>query len=72
VLAAEASHADEIRASHPAAAHKVRLLSEFATPAHRGRDIGDPYGRTPGHYRTSFEEIRECIEGLVRALARDG
>ncbi len=69
VLVAERCQFAELRALYPGNADKVRLLSEFAAGRHRGREIADPFGRPLPYYRASLEEIRECVEGLVRRLA---
>jgi hypothetical protein len=44
-------------------------FSDFATDPHRGHEIADPFGRTLPYYRASFEEIRECVAGLLRLLS---
>lgn len=69
VLVVERFQASELRDLFPRDAGKIRLLSEFAAGRHRGREIADPFGRSLPHYRSSLEEIRECVEGLVRRLA---
>ena len=72
VLVAERFQAAELGGLFPGDAGKIRLLSDFAAARHRGREIADPFGLPLAHYRTSLEEIRECVEGLVRALACAG
>ncbi len=69
VLAMERVHLREVRELFPGE-EKILLLSDFASERNHGRDIADPYGLSPAHYRASCEEIRECVEGLVRFLGR--
>ena len=69
VLVVERFQASELRALFPGGADKIHLLSDFATGPHRGREIADPFGRSLPYYRASFEEIRECVAGLLRHLS---
>ncbi len=71
VLVAERVHASDLQDLYPRDAGKIRLLSEFADGAHRGREITDPFGRPLPYYRASLEEIRECVQGLVDRLVGD-
>jgi protein-tyrosine phosphatase len=70
ILVMERSHLQEIHHLFPGEKEKMLLLSEFASERNRGRDIADPYGLSPAHYRASCEEIRECVEGLIHFLRR--
>ena len=68
VLAMTRAQLQELHALFRNEEEKFRLLSDFALGRNRGRDITDPYGLTPAYYRVSCEEIRECVEGLIRFL----
>lgn len=49
---------------------KYRLLSDFGPPDARGRDIVDPYGGPISSFMKAYERINECVDGLLREVAR--
>ena len=49
-------------------AHRVKLLSEFSMRENAGA-IMDPVGGSFEAYETCGARIRECVEGLCRALS---
>lgn len=69
VLVMEEAQRDEVLRRHPGAEAKIRLLKSFSAQGDgAGRDIRDPYGMTPYHYRTCFAEIYFSLEGLLRCI----
>ena len=69
VLVMEEAQRDEVLRRHPGAEAKIRLLKSFSAQGDGGgRDIRDPYGMTPYHYRTCFAEIYFSLEGLLRCI----
>lgn len=69
VLVMEEAQRDEVLRRYPGAEAKVRLLKSFSAQGDGdGRDIRDPYGMTPYHYRTCFAEIYFSLEGLLRCI----
>ncbi|MCA1807866.1 MAG: low molecular weight protein arginine phosphatase [Kiritimatiellia bacterium] len=59
-------HATELKARYPAAAGKVRMLSDFGDGA--TRDIPDPIGGSVEVYRTIRDEINSALLDLVLFL----
>ncbi|MSQ00746.1 MAG: hypothetical protein EXR71_02510 [Myxococcales bacterium] len=61
ILVMELRHAQLIRAEFPAADSKVQLLGTFGGMM----ELGDPYGSWIFKYRSSRDDIRRSVEGLL-------
>jgi protein-tyrosine-phosphatase len=70
VLGTERHHLDEANVIFKDRGGKYRLLSEFGPAKHRGHDIRDPYGAPRERFIFTYEEIEQCVEGLVDELIR--
>ncbi len=70
VLCMERDHLVEASVVLPDKTGKYRLLSEFGPPAARGEEIEDPYGAPWDFLLAIYEQIEECVEGLLDELLR--
>ena len=50
---------------------KYRLLSDFGPPRMHGCDIEDPYGGPIDYYISAYDEIEECVEGLLGEFLKE-
>lgn len=66
----ECDHLVEAGVVLPDTTGKYRLLSEFGPPATRGEEIEDPYGAPWDFLLSIYEQIDECVEGLLDELLR--
>lgn len=49
---------------------KVYLMANFSSYGDKDRDIDDPYLGTLDEYRNTFEEIKDCIDGIYKFLIK--
>jgi len=71
VLVMERFHLEWIQATHPAAAGKCRLLSEYADPdgvIAPGDDVPDAIGEEIGSFRRTFGILSDCVGRFYRSL----
>ncbi|ARD48783.1 low molecular weight phosphatase family protein [Sporosarcina sp. P37] len=68
VLTMTASHRDFLHSRFPEMKEKVFTLKEYAG-AVPGTDVHDPYGGHLATYRTTFNELTELIDSVIRQLA---
>ena len=71
VLGMERDHIVEANVVLPDTNGKYRLLSDFGPPGIRGEEIEDPYGAPRDFVLTIYEQIEECIDGLLEELLRE-
>ena len=71
VLCMEKDHLVEVGVVLPDKSGKYRLLSDFGPPAIRGEEIEDPYGAPKDFLLMIYEQIEECVEGLLDELLRE-
>lgn len=67
ILTMTSSHKEILLHSFPNIESKTFTLKEYVTPE-AYPDIQDPYGGNLETYRSTFEELNEAIDGLVRKL----
>ncbi|MBI5187167.1 MAG: low molecular weight phosphotyrosine protein phosphatase [Nitrospinae bacterium] len=70
ILVMETKQRDEIAKALPAMAGKVWLLSQFGKVPEE-RDIPDPYGKKPFHYKACYSDIFFLVEGLFNFLLKN-
>jgi len=70
VLCMERDHLVEAGVVRADTTGKYRLLSEFGPPVTRGEEIEDPYGAPWDFLLSIYEQIDECVEGLLDELLR--
>ena len=68
VLTMTASHRDFLHSRFPEMKEKVFTLKEYAGTM-PGLDVHDPYGGDLATYRTTFNELTELINSVIRQLA---
>ncbi|WP_303968806.1 low molecular weight protein arginine phosphatase [Sporosarcina ureae] len=68
VLTMTASHRDLLHSRFPDMKGKVFTLKEYAGTM-PGLDVHDPYGGDLATYRTTFNELTELINTVIRKLA---
>lgn len=61
ILVMELRHAQNVRSAFPAADAKLQMLGTFGGIM----EIADPYGSWIFRFRSSRDEIRRCVEGLL-------
>jgi protein-tyrosine-phosphatase len=71
VLGMERDHLIEANVVLRDEAGKYRLLSEFGPPEMRGEEIEDPYGAPRDFILAVYEQIEECVQGLLDDLLRN-
>lgn len=65
ILVMQKEHADMIKEEWPGAETKVGMLGRYLTTAGIEEDIGDPYGRSPYHYRVVQSQIALAVKSLA-------
>lgn len=68
ILVMQKEHADMIKEQWPEAGKKVSLLGRYLTAAEIEEDIGDPYGRSPYHYRVVQSQIAMAVKTLAERI----
>ncbi len=68
VLVMENKHRNKALELRPDAAHKVFLISDFATGSLHGKDLPDPIGTSAVFYDQTFQMMQEMINNLVQML----
>lgn len=68
VLTMTTGHRDFLHSRFPEMTDKVFTLKEFSGAAHN-LDVYDPYGGDLATYRTTFNELTELIDLVIRQLA---
>ena len=68
VLTMTAGHRDILRDRFPEMTDKVFTVKEYAGTM-PGLDVHDPYGGDLATYRTTFNELKELINAIIRQLA---
>jgi len=71
VLCMEKDHLVEASVVLPDKSGKYRLLSDFGPPGIRGEEIEDPYGAPKDFLLMIYDQIEECVEGLLDELLRE-
>lgn len=61
ILVMELRHAQVVRSTFPASDTKLQMLGTFGGMM----EIGDPYGSWIFRFRSSRDELRRCVEGLL-------
>ncbi|ARF14851.1 low molecular weight protein arginine phosphatase [Sporosarcina ureae] len=68
VLTMTANHRDILHSRYPAMKEKVFTLKEYAGTM-AGLDVHDPYGGDLETYRTTFHELTDLINSVIRKQA---
>lgn len=68
ILVMQKEHADMIKKEWPGAKEKVALLGRYLSAAGIEEDIGDPYGRSPYHYRVVQSQIAMAVKSLAERI----
>lgn len=71
ILTMTNSHKAILLHSFPEMKSKTFTLKEYVMPGGNG-DVHDPYGGDLGTYRTTFSELEDLIELLMKKLTEDG
>lgn len=71
ILTMTMSHKSVLLYSFPEVESKTFTLKEYVKP-NGNQDVHDPYGGSLGTYRTTFDELEELIELLMKKLTEDG
>lgn len=70
VLTMTASHKEVIIDHFPRAINKTFTLKEFAGETF-DRDVADPFGGNPTHYREAYQEIEQAIRVIMVRLNKE-
>ena len=65
ILVMQKEHAEMIKKEWPGVKKKVALLGRYLSAAEIEEDIGDPYGRSPYHYRVVQSQITMAVKSLA-------
>ena len=71
IVTMERKQLQEIGDRYPHAMNKSRLLKSYLPDpglSETEREIRDPYGRSPFHYRLCYAEISLAMEGLIKCI----
>ena len=68
ILVMQKEHADMIKKEWLGAKEKVALLGRYLSAAGIEEDIGDPYGRSPYHYRVVQSQIAMAVKSLAERI----
>ena len=72
IIVMEPGHRQQLLDRYPRASDKIYLLRHFARYGSRERGISDPYGINLDAYRFCFDDIKECVESLLKWLLEAG
>jgi len=71
IVAMERKQLQDIGARYPHAMNRSRLLKSYLPDtglSDAEKEIRDPYGRSPFHYRLCYAEVSLAMEGLIKCI----